>query len=81
LIFFGGIFLYCLIQFGRDVLFYWRNGWDFSQDSGVPNAWFRIGTIKHTLGKKNSIFFGTPFFLLIVGVPVVLLVKAFLDGI
>jgi hypothetical protein len=81
LLFFLAAFLYVLGYLLRDIRFYSKNGWDFSQDSDVPSAWFRIGTTKQTLSKKNSILFGTPLCLLFFGVPLALLVNAFLEGI
>ena len=73
-------FLYVLIQIFRELLFYWRNDWDYSRDSGVPPSWVRIGPYKRTLSKKTSMFIGNPILLLVLGLASAFLLKAFLDG-
>ena len=58
--------IYLLRAWVLDILFYKRNGWDFTKDSGrfiYPSAGpFQYSNIK-PMGNRAKLFFGFPFFI------------------
>jgi hypothetical protein len=51
---------------GADLRFYWRNGWDFSKDSGRSLSYGYAGAIGGPVPNKLRLFVGYPF--LIIGI-------------
>lgn len=77
---FLAFFIYVLIQLIRDLIFYSKNEWDFTRDSGIPNAWVSFASRKYYFSKKNSVRFALPILLLILGAIVAFLIRAVLAG-
>lgn len=77
---FLGIFIYALYLLVRDLVFYSKNNWDFTLDSGVPNAWISFAGRKHYISKKNSIRFAVPILLLILAVIVAFIARGVWAG-
>jgi hypothetical protein len=60
----------CLICF-KDIRFYYRNGWDFSKNSGfnLHHGFFPTGNEKSRISNKVRIFCGYPFFVGVLTIP------------
>ncbi|SDN73849.1 hypothetical protein [Ensifer sp. YR511] len=63
--FFGAVLAWILYWFVRSLLFYWRNGWDFSVDFGPPMAWGNEFQTSNELRPREKVMCGYPVALLI----------------
>jgi hypothetical protein len=54
----GLIYIGMLLR--KDIRFYKNNGYDYSKNSGVPDFWVRLGTLKYVLTPVQRFKFGYP---------------------
>ena len=62
----GAVLAWLLFWYLRSLLFYWRNGWDFSADFGPPMAWGdEFQTSGNEMRPREKVLWGYPITLLI----------------